>query len=205
MNTHRLEGKYFCNVQPGFRLSDVEKNLKYFDTIDVTEDTISSSRSVVAAIKARWLIKITPEIEKKYHDIFNSYGISADLERSVDDIITPDIVNNKSRSSQAAKTVSANDAEVFAPALSDDIELAKGINADVVGDNIFSETGDEQSISVSDDSGIIRSSTDSKIKAVDMGIPKNVDSSKARSVGKLSTKPVSKVKVAKITGRKIQK
>ena len=196
-----VEGRYFCNLKQGFRLSDLGKNLKYFDTVDVTGETLTESRSIAAAIKAKWLIKITPQIEQKYGDLFDAYGINTEVEKSIDDIVTPVMVDNKTRAAQAAKHTHPVD-EVLAgpPNLNDDVQLADAIGAEIVGDNIFGETGKEQTIVPSEDSGIISSRIDSKMKAVNLGVPESID--RAKPVRKLAGRPVTKIKVAKIAIRK---
>jgi len=56
---------YKCNIIGGFRLSDLNQQVKQDEVIDVDEHIANTSKAVQAALKAGWLVKVKKPKAKK--------------------------------------------------------------------------------------------------------------------------------------------
>jgi hypothetical protein len=189
-----IYGTYFCNLKTGFRLSDWEKNLKYFDTIEVGETDFKKFKSIRAAIKANWIIKVTPEIELQFGHLFDTFGIDITPSSETVENIRKDLANDKNIVSNKNKKQNGLSIPVF----NEDVNLASHIDADVIGNDIF-DTNQELILSTqNDDSGIV-DCEQTKFEGVDLGVSKeSTVNNNVQAVKTLKSKPEFAIKAMKI-------
>lgn len=96
-----------CNVLGGFRLSDLNKNIKQGECFFIETTFCDSSRAVKASLQAKWMTEITEKEASQYISIprnLNAAGVQERVIQTVNKVAIPNVneTNNASIESRQA-------------------------------------------------------------------------------------------------------
>ena len=124
-----------CNVLGGFRLSDLNKNIKQSEYFYVDSHVAETSRAVTGALKAKWIVEVTAKEASKFIDIpgIKKTKVINEAKPAINSVAkvgvaVPNIneVNKKLESRQAARQ---KEQEGEKPAIPNFVEVDKNIKA----------------------------------------------------------------------------
>lgn len=90
-----------CNVLGGFRLSDLNKNIKQGECFFIETTFCDSSRAVKASLQAKWMTEITEKEASQYISIprnLNAGGVQERVIQTINKIAIPNVNETNSES-----------------------------------------------------------------------------------------------------------